>query len=183
MNRLKERYLKEIVPALQKELNLSNVMAVPKVTKVVLNMGIKEGAGDKGVAQKVADQLSLIAGQKALITRARRAEAAFKTRKNDPIGAMATLRGERMYQFLDKLISIVLPRVRDFQGVPATAFDGRGNYSLGFKEQIVFREVDYDTIDQIRGMQVIIVTSAETDKQAKALLTLMGMPFTKSVNG
>lgn len=180
MNRLKERYLKEIVPALQKELNLSNFMAVPKVTKVVLNMGIKEGAGDKGVAQKVADQLSLIAGQKALITRARRAEAAFKTRKNDPIGAMATLRGERMYQFLDKLIGIVLPRVRDFQGVPATAFDGRGNYSLGFKEQIVFREVDYDTIDQIRGMQVIIVTSAETDKQAKALLTLMGMPFTKN---
>jgi large subunit ribosomal protein L5 len=180
MNRLKERYLKEIVPALQKELNLSNVMAVPKVTKVVLNMGIKEGAGDKGVAQKVADQLTLIAGQKALITRARRAEAAFKTRKNDPIGAMATLRGERMYQFLDKLISIVLPRVRDFQGVAVTSFDGRGNYSLGFKEQIVFREVDYDTIDQIRGMQVVIVTSAETDKQAKALLTLMGMPFTKN---
>ena len=130
MNRLKERYLKEIVPALQKELNLKNVMEEPKVTKGVLNMGIKEGAGDKGVAQKVADQLSLIAGQKALITRARRAEAAFKTRKNDPIGAMATLRGERMYQFLDKLISIVLPRVRDFQGVPATAFYRPGNFSF-----------------------------------------------------
>ena len=180
MNRLREKYLKEVVPALKKELNLTNPLAVPKISKIVLNMGIKEGAGDKGVAQKVADQLSLIAGQKALITRARQAIAAFKTRKNDPIGAAATLRGERMYQFLDKLISIVLPRVRDFQGMPLSSFDGRGNYSLGFKEQIVFREVDYDTIDQIRGLQVTIVTTAKTNEESRALLTLLGIPFVKN---
>lgn len=183
MNRLKAKYLKEVVPALQKELNLKNVLAVPKVVKVNINIGIKDGAGDKGVVQKVADQITLIAGQKALITRARRAEAAFKTRKNDPIGATATLRGERMYQFLDKLLNIVLPRERDFQGVSITAFDGRGNYSLGFKEQIVFTEVDYDTIDQIRGLQVTIVTTAKTDDDARKLLTLLGLPFAKPAQG
>lgn len=180
MNRLREKYLDEVVPALMSELKLTNKLAVPKITKVVINLGIKEGAGDKGVAKKVADQVGLIAGQKALITQARKAEAAFKTRKGDPIGAMATLRGERMYQFLDKLINIVLPRVRDFQGVPTTSFDGRGNYSLGLTEQIVFTEVDYDTIDQVRGLQVTIVTSAKTNQAARKLLELLGMPYAKS---
>jgi len=179
MNRLKQKYQKKIIPALKKDWGLKNNLAVPRLEKIVINLGIKEGAGDKGVAQKIADYLSLIAGQKAIITRARKAEAAFKTRKGDPIGVMATLRGERMYVFLDKLIAIVLPRVRDFQGVSRLAFDGQGNYSLGFKEQIVFHEVDYDTIDSIRGLQITIVTNTTDDKKALRLLELMGMPFEK----
>jgi large subunit ribosomal protein L5 len=181
MNRLREKYQKEVLPVLKKEFQIDNNLAVPKVIKVTINLGLKDGAGDKGIAKKVAEQIGQIAGQKAVITRARKAEAAFKTRKNDPIGAMATLRGERMYQFLDKLLNIVLPQVRDFQGVSKKAFDGQGNYSLGFKEQIVFPELDYDTIDQVRGLQVTIVTSASTDKQAEKLLALLGMPFTKTV--
>jgi large subunit ribosomal protein L5 len=179
MNRLKQKYQKKVIPVLKKEWGLKNDLAVPRVEKILINLGIKDGAGDKGIAQKIADFLSLIAGQKAIITRARKAEAAFKIRKGDPIGVMATLRHQRMYTFLDKLISIVLPQVRDFQGVSRTAFDGRGNYSLGFKEQIVFHEVDYDTIDQIRGLQVTIVTNAGDDKKALRLLELMGMPFEK----
>lgn len=179
MNRLKQKYQKKVIPVLKKEWGLKNDLAVPKIEKILINLGIKDGAGDKGVAQKIADFISLIAGQKAIITRARKAEAAFKIRKGDPIGVMATLRHERMYTFLDKLIAIVLPRVRDFQGVSRTAFDGRGNYSLGFREQIVFHEVDYDTIDQIRGLQVTIVTNAGDDKKALRLLELMGMPFEK----
>jgi len=160
-------------------LGLKHALAVPRLKKIVINLGIKEGAGDKGVAKKVADWLSLIAGQKAVITRAKRAEAAFKIRLNDPIGAMATLRAERMYQFLDKLISIVLPRVRDFQGVSRTGFDGRGNYSLGLQEQIVFHEVDYDTIDSVRGLEITIVTNAGDDPKALRLLELLGMPWQK----
>ena len=179
MNRLQEKYFQEIVPTLQKELGLKHALAVPRLKKIVINLGIKEGAGDKGVAKKVADWLSLIAGQKAVITRAKRAEAAFKIRLNDPIGAMATLRAERMYQFLDKLISIVLPRVRDFQGVSRTGFDGRGNYSLGLQEQIVFHEVDYDTIDSVRGLEITIVTNAGDDPKALRLLELLGMPWQK----
>lgn len=179
MNRLREKYLKEVVPALLKSGGYANIMAVPRLIKVVINLGLKDGAGDKGVAKKVADWVTLIAGQKAVITRAKKAEAAFKTRKNDPIGVMATLRGERMYEFMDKLLSLVLPRVRDFSGVPKTSFDGRGNYSLGFAEQIVFHEVDYDTIDNVRGLQVTIVTNAGTDDKAARLLELLGMPWQK----
>ena len=182
MNRLKQKYLKEIVPALQKEWRLTNSLAVPRLVKIVVNLGIKEGAGDKGVAQKIATYIALICGQKPIITKARRAEAVFKTRQGDPIGVKATLRGERMYQFLDKLISIVLPRVRDFQGLNRSAFDGRGNYSLGFREQIVFHEVDYDTIDTVRGLQATIVTNSGDDQKTLRLLELFGMPFTKEVS-
>ncbi len=180
MNRLKAKYLKEIVPLLKQELNLKHDLAVPRIIKIVLNLGIKEGAGDKGVAKKAAEMLSQIAGQKAVITLAKKAEAAFKTRLNDPIGAMATLRAERMFEFLDKLIGIVLPRMRDFGGVSRTSFDGRGNYSLGFTEQIVFHEVDYDTIDTVRGLQITIVTTAGDNQKALRLLELLSMPFTKN---
>ncbi len=180
MNRLREKYLKEVVPQLKKEFNLKHDLAAPRLTKIVINLGLKEGAGDKGVAQKVSDWVSLIAGQKAVITRAKRAEAAFKIRQNDPIGARATLRAERMWAFLDKIISIVLPRVRDFQGISRTSFDGRGNYSLGFTEQIVFHEVDYDTIDTTRGLEITLVTNAGDDQKALRLLELLGMPFAKN---
>jgi len=179
MNRLQKKYNQEIIPTLKKEWNLKNNLAVPKITKIIINLGIKDGAGDKGVAQKIQQYISLIAGQKAIVTKARKAEAAFKTRKGDHIGVMATLRGNKMYHFFDKLISIVFPRVRDFQGIKRTAFDGHGNYSIGFQEQIVFPEVDYDTIDQVRGLQVTIVTNANDDKKALKLLELFGMPFTK----
>lgn len=179
MNRLQQKYYREIVPVLQKEWGLKNRLAVPRVIKIIINLGVKDGAGDKGVLQKIQQYVTLIAGQKALITKARKAEAAFKIRQGDPIGVMATLRGQRMYQFLDKLISIVLPRVRDFQGVNRRSFDGHGNYSLGFKEQIVFPEVDYDTIDQVRGLQITIVTNAKDDKKALRLLELLGLPFAK----
>ena len=179
MNRLKKQYQQEFIPTLKKEFSLKSNMAVPQITKITLNTGLKDGAGDKGVSQKVAEWLSLIAGQKAIVTKARVAEATFKTRKGDPIGAMATLRGERMYAFLDKLVTIVFPRVRDFQGVSRTSFDGRGNYSLGFKDQIVFHEVDYDTIDAVRGLQITIVTNTNDNQKALRLLELLGMPFTK----
>jgi len=179
MNRLKQKYIQEITPTLKKDWGLKHDLAVPRIEKIVINLGIKDGAGDKGIAQKIAAYISLIAGQKAIITKARKAEASFKTRKGDPIGVMATLRGKRMYAFLDKLISIVLPRVSDFQGVSRTAFDGRGNYSLGFKEQIVFHEVDYDTIDQVRGLQITIITNTNDDQKALRLLEFMGMPFEK----
>jgi len=170
MNRLKQKYQDEIVPALKKEWNFAADLAVPRVTKIVINLGIKEGAGDKGVAQKI---------QQAVITRAHQAEAGFNLRKGDTIGVMATLRGERMYAFLDKLVHLVLPQLRDFQGVSLNSFDGRGNYSLGLAEQIVFPEVDYDTIDQIRGLQLTIVTNTNDNKQAHRLLELLGMPFAK----
>ncbi len=180
MNRLRKKYQKEIIPSLKKDWNLKSNLAVPKITKIVINIGLKDGAGDKGIAKKVADWMSLIAGQKAIITKARIAESAFKTRKGDPIGAMAVLRGDRMYAFLDKLITIVLPRVRDFQGVSRSSFDSQGNYSLGFKEQIVFHEVEYDTIDAVRGLQITIVTNTNDDQKALKLLKLLGMPFTKN---
>lgn len=183
MNRLQEKYFTTIVPALQKELNLKHDLAVPRLKKIVINIGIKDGAGDKGVVKKVSDYISLIAGQKAIITRARKAEAAFKIRQGDHIGAMATLRGGRMYAFLDKLVSIVLPQVRDFKGISRTAFDGRGNYSLGFQEQTIFPEVDYDTIDQTRGFQVTLVTSAIDNQSALKLLELLGLPFAKEADG
>lgn len=179
MNRLKKQYQQEFIPILKKEFGLKTDLAVPQITKITLNTGLKDGAGDKGISQKVADWLSLIGGQKAIVTKARVAEAVFKTRKGDPIGAMVTLRGERMYAFLDKLVTIVFPRVRDFQGISRTSFDGRGNYSLGFKDQIVFHEVDYDTIDAVRGLQITIVTNTNDNQKALRLLQLLGMPFTK----
>ncbi len=179
MNRLQEKYFKIIIPALKKELSLQHDLAVPRLKKIVINLGIKEGAGDKGVAKKISDYLSLIAGQKTIVTKARKAEAAFNIRQGDHIGVMATLRGQRMYLFLDKLISIVLPQVRDFKGISRTGFDGRGNYSMGIKEQIIFSEVDYDTIDQTRGLQITLVTSARDDKKALKLLESLGLPFTK----
>lgn len=179
MNRLLKKYRDQVVPQLKKELGVTQDLAVPKVTKIVINVGVKEGAGDKGILKKIADYISNIAGQKAVITLAKKAEAAFKIRQGDQIGVMATLRGERMYDFLDKFITIALPQVRDFQGVSRTSFDGRGNYSIGFKEQIIFPEADYDTIDQVRGMQITIVTSATTNEPALKLLELLGIPFTK----
>src|SRR3990167_5243687 len=179
MNRLREKYFKTIVPALKKEFKLTHDLAVPRLKKIVINIGIKDGAGDKGIAKKISAYISLIAGQKAIITKASKAEAAFKIRQGDHIGVMATLRGERMYAFLDKLVSIVLPQVRDFKGISRTSFDGRGNYSLGFQEQVIFPEVSYDTIDQTRGFQVTLVTSATDNQTAIKLLELLGLPFTK----
>lgn len=183
MNRLQEKYFTTIIPVLKKELKLQHDLAVPRLKKIVINMGIKEGAGDKGVAKKISEYMSLIAGQKAIVTKARKAEAAFKIRQGDHIGVMATLRGDRMYAFLDKLISLVLPQVRDFKGISKTSFDGRGNYSLGFKEQIIFPEISYDTIDQTRGFQVTLVTSAADNQTALKLLELLGLPFTKEAHG
>ncbi len=179
MNRLKEKYQKEVVEVLEKEFDLKNKMAVPRLEKIVINVGLKEGAGDKGVVKKVSEYITLIAGQKAIVTRARVAEAAFKIRKNDPIGVKVTLRAEKMYEFLDKFISIALPRVRDFQGVSRKSFDGRGNYSIGLKEQTIFQEVDYDTIDAVRGLQINFVTSTDNNQLALRLLELLGMPFEK----
>lgn len=179
MNRLRKKYQKEIVPALKKTWSLKSDLAVPRIQKIVLNVGLKNGAGDKGIAQKTADWLSLIAGQIAVVTQARQAESVFKIRKGDPIGAKVTLRGNRMYAFLDKLITIVLPRVRDFQGVSKKSFDNQGNYTLGFQEQIVFHEVDYDTIDSVRGLELTIVTNTTDKKKAYKLLKSLGMPFTK----
>lgn len=179
MNRLKEKYLNQIVPVFAKELGVKNHLAVPKITKITLNMGIKDGAGDKGVVKKIQEYFTLIAGQKAIITTARKAEAAFKIRQGDQIGVKATLRGERMYEFLDKLISLVLPQVRDFQGVGRQSFDGQGNYSLGFTEQTIFPEVDYDKIDTVRGLQITINTNARNNQKALRLLELLGMPFSK----
>ena len=180
MNRLKEKYQKQIIKTIKKEFNLTNDMAVPKLTKIIINVGLKEGAGDKGIVKKVSDYISLIAGQKAIITRARIAEAAFKIRKNDPIGVKVTLRKQKMYEFFDKFVSIVLPRVRDFQGVSRKSFDGRGNYSIGLKDQTVFQEVDYDTIDTVRGLQINFVTNTNNDKIALRLLELLGMPYVKN---
>ncbi|MEA3355405.1 MAG: 50S ribosomal protein L5 [Patescibacteria group bacterium] len=179
MNRLKEKYQKQIVKTIKKEFNLTNDLAVPRLTKIIINVGLKEGAGDKGIVKKVSDYISLIAGQKAIITRARMAEAAFKIRKNDPIGVKVTLRRKKMYEFFDKFVSIVLPRVRDFQGVSKSSFDGRGNYSIGLNDQTVFQEVDYDTIDTIRGLQINFVTNTDNNKIALRLLELFGMPFQK----
>jgi large subunit ribosomal protein L5 len=180
MNRLRQKYTKEIVPSLKKELSFKHVLAVPAVKKIVLNVGITEDQHQKEAIKSMTDQIASITGQKPKTTRARLSIASFKLREGDPIGIMVTLRGERMYQFLDKLISIVLPRVKDFQGVPLTAFDGQGNYSLGLDEQIVFPEIEYDKIDKVRGLQINIVTSATSDQHAKRLLELLGMPFKKA---
>ncbi len=179
MNRLKQYINETVTPALQKEMGLKNHMAVPQIEKIVVNVGITEDQHQAEALKSMAEQLMLITGQQPKTCAARKSIAGFHLRAGDPIGLKVTLRGERMYQFLDKLVSIVLPRVKDFQGVSATAFDGRGNYSLGLNEQIVFPEINYDKIDRIRGLQIVIVTTAKDSKTTKRLLELTGMPFKK----
>ena len=177
MARLREKYQQEVVPALRKEFGYTSVMAVPKITKVVVNMGLGEATQNAKVVDTGADELGKITGQKAAVRRAKKSIAQFKVRQGMPIGAMVTLRGERMYEFLDRLMSIALPRVRDFRGVSAKGFDGRGNYTLGLRDQLMFTEIDYLKVDKARGMNVCVVTSARTDAEARKLLQLLGMPF------
>ncbi|TWI53635.1 50S ribosomal protein L5 [Halalkalibacter nanhaiisediminis] len=179
MNRLKEKYSTEIVPSLVEKFNYSSVMAVPKLEKIVVNMGVGDAVSNAKALDKAVEELAEITGQKPLITKAKKSIAGFKLREGMPIGAKVTLRGERMYEFLDKLISVSLPRVRDFRGISKKAFDGRGNYTLGVKEQLIFPEIDYDKVDKVRGMDVVLVTTANTDEEARELLTQMGMPFQK----
>ncbi len=175
--RLKEKYTSDVVPALRKEFGYANIMAVPKVVKVVVNMGLGEGTQNAKVVDVGADELSRITGQKAAVRRAKKSIAQFKLRQNMPLGAMVTLRGERMYEFLDRLIAVALPRVRDFRGVSPRGFDGRGNYTLGLRDQLIFPEIDYMKVDKARGMNISVVTTAKTDEEARRLLQLMGMPF------
>ena len=177
MARLKEIYKKEIVPALTKQFGYKSVMEVPRLSKIVLNMGVGEAVGDKKLLENAAGDMQKISGQKPVITKARKAIAVFKIREGYPIGCMVTLRQERMYEFLDRLISVALPRVRDFRGVSGRAFDGRGNYNMGVKEQIIFPEIEYDKIDTLRGMNITITTTAKTDAEAKALLAAFRFPF------
>ncbi|MBM7096628.1 MULTISPECIES: 50S ribosomal protein L5 [Alteribacter] len=179
MSRLKERYNGEIAPTLTEKFNYSSVMAVPKIDKIVINMGIGDAVQNSKVLDKAVEELTELSGQKPVITKAKKSIAGFKLREGMPIGAKVTLRGERMYDFLDKLISVSLPRVRDFRGVSKKAFDGRGNYTLGVKEQLIFPEIEYDNVEKVRGMDIVIVTTAETDEEARELLTQMGMPFQK----
>ena len=179
MARLKETYQNELVPKLKEELQLKNVMEVPRVEKVVVNMGLGEAIQNVKILESAVEEMSRITGQKAVITRAKKSIAQFKLREDMPIGVMVTLRRDRAYEFLDRLINVALPRVRDFKGVSAKAFDGRGNYTLGIREQLIFPEIDIEEIDKIKGMNVTIVTSARTDEEGRALLTGMGMPFRK----
>ena len=177
MARLKEVYKKEIVPALTKQFGYKSAMQVPRVSKIVLNMGVGEAVGDKKLLKNAVGDMQKIAGQKPVVTKARKAIAVFKIREGYPIGCMVTLRQDRMYEFLDRLISIALPRVRDFRGVSGRSFDGRGNFNMGVKEQIIFPEIDYDKIDTVRGMNITITTTAKTDAEAKALLAAFRFPF------
>ena len=177
MSRLKDRYLKEIVPSLRKEFGDRNVMAVPRIEKIVLNMGLGEATQNAKIVDTGADELGRITGQKPVVRRAKKSIAQFKVRKGMPIGVMVTLRGARMYEFLDRLITIALPRVRDFRGVSASGFDGRGNFTLGLRDQLIFPEIDYMKVDKARGMNISVVTTARTDQEARRLLQLMGMPF------
>ncbi len=179
MARLKELYQNELVPKLMKELQLKNVMEVPRVEKVVVNMGLGEAIQNVKILESAVEEMSRITGQKAVITRAKKSIAQFKLREEMPIGVMVTLRREKAYEFLDRLINVALPRVRDFKGVSAKAFDGRGNYTLGIREQLIFPEIDIEKIDKVKGMNVTIVTSARTDEEGRALLAEMGMPFRK----
>ena len=177
MARLKERYHKEIAPALAKEFDIKNPMATPRLEKIVINMGMGEAIANAKVLDTAADELAAVTGQKPVITRAKKSIAAFKLRQGMPIGTMVTLRGDRMYEFLDRLVSVALPRVRDFRGVSPKAFDGRGNYTLGIRDQLIFPEIDFNKVDKTRGMNISIVTTARNDEQARALLRSLGMPF------
>jgi large subunit ribosomal protein L5 len=177
MSFLQEKYTKEIAPALMEAFEIKNPMQVPRIEKVVINMGLGEAVQQPNVIEAATKELTLLAGQKPVVTRARKSISTFKLREGMPIGVMVTLRGERMYEFLERLIYVALPRVRDFKGVSDKAFDGRGNYSLGVREQIIFPEIDYDAVDKMRGMNITLVTTAEDDEKALKLLTLMGMPF------
>jgi large subunit ribosomal protein L5 len=180
MSRLKEKYQKEVVAALTKEFGYKNVMAVPRITKVVVNMGLGEATANAKIVDTGADELARITGQKPVTRRAKKSIAAFKVRKGMPIGTMVTLRGERMWEFLDRLMNIALPRVRDFKGVSPRGFDGRGNYTLGLRDQLLFPEIDYMKVDKARGMNVSVVTTAKTDQEARKLLQFVGMPFRQS---
>jgi large subunit ribosomal protein L5 len=177
MSRLKERYDKEVAPALKKEFGYSNVMAIPKLQKIVVNMGLGEATQNAKIVDTGADEVARITGQKPVATRAKKSIAQFKVRQGMPIGAMVTLRGDRMWDFLDRLISVALPRVRDFRGVSAKGFDGRGNYTLGLKDQLLFPEIDYMKVDKARGMNISVVTTAKSDEESRKLLQLLGMPF------
>jgi large subunit ribosomal protein L5 len=177
MTRLKEKYTKEVVPALTKAFGYKNVMAVPKIEKVVVNMGLGEATANAKIIETGADELARITGQKPVTRRSKKSIAQFKVRKGQPVGTMVTLRGERMWEFLDRLMSIALPRVRDFKGVSPKGFDGRGNYTLGLRDQLIFPEIDYAKVDKLKGMNVTIVTTARDDNQARALLKSFGMPF------
>jgi large subunit ribosomal protein L5 len=177
MSRLREKYAKEVVPALRKEFGYANVMAIPRIEKVVVNMGLGEATSNAKIVDVGGDELSRITGQRAVTTRAKKSIAQFKVRQGQPIGSMVTLRGNQMYDFLDRLISIALPRVRDFRGVSPKGFDGRGNFTLGLKDQLIFMEIDYLKVDKARGMNISVVTTARTDEEARRLLALIGMPF------
>ena len=177
MDRLQEKYLKEVVPAMTEKFGYKNIMQLPKIEKVIINMGVGEAVGNPKALDSAVADLTIIAGQKPILTRAKKSLAAWKLREGMPIGAKVTLRGTRMYQFLDKFMNVALPRVRDFRGVSAKAFDGRGNYSVGLREQLIFPEIEYDKIDKLRGMNIVVVTTAKTDEEARELLKLMGMPF------
>jgi len=177
MTRLKELYEKEVVPQLIKDFKYKNVMEVPKLEKVVINMGLGEAIQNIKILGSAAEEIAAITGQKAVITKAKKSIASFKLRQGMPIGCMVTLRKAKMFEFLDRLVNVALPRVRDFKGVSGTAFDGRGNYSLGIKEQLIFPEISYEKVDKVKGMNVTIVTSAKNDEECKALLRLLGMPF------
>ncbi len=178
MDRLQEKYLKEVVPAMTEKFGYKNIMQLPKIEKVIINMGVGEAVGNPKALDSAVADLTIIAGQKPILTRAKKSLAAWKLRQGMPIGAKVTLRGLRMYQFLDKFMNVALPRVRDFRGVSDKAFDGRGNYAVGLKEQLIFPEIEYDKIDKLRGMNIVVVTTAKSDEEARELLKLMGMPFT-----
>ena len=178
-SRLKEKYQNEVIPALMERFQYKNVMEVPRLEKIVLNMGIGEAKDNPKALESAVNEMALIAGQKPVVTRAKKSISNFKLREGMNVGVKVTLRGDRMYDFLDKLMNISLPRVRDFRGVSPSSFDGRGNYALGIKEQLIFPEIDYDMVDSIRGMDIVIVTTAETDEESKKFLELMGMPFKK----
>ncbi len=177
MPRLKEKYLKEIIPNMMKEFSYKNIMEVPKVKKIVLNVGLGEAIQNIKLLDAAQKELSLVTGQKAVVTKAKKSIAAFKLRQGVPIGCKVTLRSDRMYEFLDRFISVTLPRIRDFRGISGKSFDGRGNYSLGFKEQFIFPEIDYDKVEMVHGLDVVFCTTAKTDKESKALLRFFGMPF------
>ena len=179
MNRLKERYTKEIVPSLMEKFEYTSIMQAPKIDKIVINMGVGDAVSNTKNLDKAVEELTLISGQKPVITLAKKSIAAFRLREGMPIGTKVTLRGERMYDFLDKLVTVSLPRVRDFRGISKKSFDGRGNYTLGIKEQLIFPEVDYDRVDKVRGMDIVIVTTANTDEESREFLTQLGMPFQK----